>query len=192
MTDDGRKRLLLHVCCAPCAVYVHQVLSATYDVTCLFYNPNIQPEAEYVFRKKELEKTAALKSWDVIYEEYDPETWNAAVKGLENEPERGARCSLCFGHRLKKTFEVAAAGHFDVTASTLSISPYKNTKQINKEGDALAAEYGICFLGENFKKQDGYVKAKKLAHELNIVHQDYCGCLFSLAEKKQRLKNKAH
>jgi epoxyqueuosine reductase len=187
MNSASEKRLLLHICCAPCAVYVHELLSASYDVTCLFYNPNIQPPSEHEFRKRELERIAVIKQWKVLYGGYDPMRWNDAVKGLEKEPERGRRCSVCFRHRLEKTFAAALAHHFDVVAATLSISPYKNTKQINQEGECLARETGIPFLKENFKKQDGYKKAQKLSSELGIRQQNYCGCLFSRADRERRL-----
>ncbi len=191
MSDTDRPRLLLHVCCAPCTVYVHQVLSEAYAVTCHFYNPNIQPEPEYDFRRTELERIAAMKQWSVLYDEYDPERWNDAVRGMEAEPERGARCAVCFRHRFERTFSAAAEGGFDIVASTLSISPYKNTRQINREGQRLSAETGIPFLAENFKKQDGYPKARKLALELGIRQQNYCGCRFSRAERERRLAGRS-
>jgi epoxyqueuosine reductase len=185
-----KPKLLLHICCAPCAVYVVQELSAAYDVTGFFYNPNIQPEAEYLFRMTELQRVAKSDGWNILYGEYDPEKWDEAVKGLEDEPERGKRCSVCFCHRLRETFRIATEKQFDFVASTLSISPYKKTAQINREGEDLAREFGIPFLSENFKKQDGYAKARKLAHDKNIRHQDYCGCLFSKEDRQKRLAEK--
>ena len=189
-TREKKRRLLLHVCCAPCAVYVHEYLEASYDVTCLFYNPNIQPLSEYEFREQELERLAQMKSWKVLYGEYDPMGWNGAVEGLEEEPERGRRCAVCFRHRLEKTFAVASARSFEVVAATLSISPYKSITQINHAGERLARETGIPFLQESFRKQGGYKKSQERSSELGIRRQNYCGCLFSKADRERRLRSK--
>jgi predicted adenine nucleotide alpha hydrolase (AANH) superfamily ATPase len=185
-----KKKLLLHVCCAPCAVYVYQMLSREYHVTCFFYNPNIHPVNEYEFRKKELERIAARSHWDVIYADYRMKEWFQLVKGHEKDPERGERCSICFNIRLKKTFEYAKAGGFDTAATTLSISPYKVTQQINARGEELGRQFGIRFLAENFKKQDGYNIGRKMAREMGIKHQDYCGCVYSKVEKKLKMRKK--
>ena len=185
-----KKKLLLHVCCAPCAVYVHHELSRDYDVTCFFYNPNIHPAREYEARKKEIERIAELLHWNVVYGDYPLKEWFRLVKGHEKDPERGERCSICFRERLEKTFIHARDNHFEVVTSTLSISPYKATRQINAEGEKLSHFYGIAFLPENFKKQNGFNIGKKMAMDLGIYHQDYCGCVYSKAEKKRKLKEK--
>ncbi|MCU0286792.1 MAG: epoxyqueuosine reductase QueH [Acidobacteria bacterium] len=181
-----KKKLLLHICCGPCAVYVFEKLKDDYDVTGFFYNPNIQPPQEYEFREKELARVARLKGWHIICEEYDMNNWFRHVKGYEKEPEKGKRCSLCFRLRLEKAFSYARVNNFDIVTSTLSISPYKVTKQINAEGERLAQTFGVEFLPENFKKQGGFDTCRKMAHELEIKHQDYCGCVFSKVEKKLR------
>ncbi len=183
------------MCCAPCAVYVIEKWRETYDVTLFFYNPNIHPEPEYLFRKKELEKISLKKGWQTVYPGHEMEEWFNRVKkhkGYEKEPERGKRCSLCFNIRLRKTFVYARDQGCEVVASTLSISPYKVTRQINEEGVELAEEFDIEFLAENFKKQDGYNIGRKMALSLGIKHQDYCGCVYSREErnKKTRLKEK--
>jgi len=181
-----RQKLLLHVCCCSCAVYVYQMLSADYDVTCFFYNPNIHPAGEYEARKKELERIAQMNHWDVVYADYDIKEWFRLVKGHEKDPERGQRCSLCFNMRLKKVFEYAKTKGFDVVASTLSISPYKVTRQINAEGETLSRTFGIPFLPENFKKQNGYNTGKKMAMAMGIKHQNYCGCVYSKVERNKK------
>jgi predicted adenine nucleotide alpha hydrolase (AANH) superfamily ATPase len=186
-----KKRLLLHVCCASCAVYVYQKLAKDYDVTCFFYNPNIHPLSEYESRKKELERVVALKQWDVVYAEYDTNQWFQLVKGHEQDPERGERCSICFHMRLEKAFAYAKANGFDIVTSTLSISPYKVTRQINTEGEKLSRTFGIEFLPENFKKQDGYNIGKKMAMEMGIKHQNYCGCLYSQEERNRIISSRA-
>ncbi|MCP4156121.1 MAG: epoxyqueuosine reductase QueH [bacterium] len=182
-----KKKLLLHVCCAPCAVYVFTLLEEHYDVTGFFYNPNIQPLSEYQFRKEELERLASLKNWNIITENnYDMKKWFSMVEGLEHEPEKGRRCSICFNMRLEESFQYAAANGFDVVTSTLSISPYKVTRQINEEGEKLAATYGVEFLPENFKKKNGYNIGKKMARDLEIKQQNYCGCVYSKIEKEMK------
>ena len=179
-------RLLLHVCCGPCAPHVLELLRADYEVTGFFYNPNIQPRREYEFRRLEVERLAARLGWSVVIPPYDMEAWFAAVRGLEREPERGRRCPVCFRLRLERAFRHARDHGFAAVASTLSISPYKSTAQINEQGLALAQEHGIAFLAENFKGQDGFTAARRRAAELGIRHQDYCGCVFSKAEKLLR------
>jgi len=174
------------LCCAPCSVYVFEKLNKDFEITGFFYNPNIQPEKEYIFRKKELEKVSSKNKWKIIYSDYDMKMWFNKVRGYEKELERGKRCSICFNLRLRKTFEHANKQNFDVVASTLSISPYKNSNQINKVGMILSLEFNIDFLPENFKKMDGYNIGRKMAHEQGIKHQDYCGCVFSKVEKIQK------
>ena len=186
-----KKNLLLHVCCAPCAVYVVKKMQVYYNVTLFFYNPNIQPKPEFRFRQSELKKISRLKNWDTIYPGYETEEWFSLVKsfpGYAKEPERGKRCSLCFNLRLKKTFEYAKKNGYDIAASTLSISPYKVTSRINEEGKKLSSKYGIEFLAENFKKKDGYNIGRKMAIALGIKHQNYCGCVYSKVEKKLKEK----
>jgi predicted adenine nucleotide alpha hydrolase (AANH) superfamily ATPase len=178
-----KKKLLLHICCAPCGVYVFEELRRQYEVTGFFSNPNIHPRKEYEFRKEELEKIAGNHGWEIIYGDYTPREWFTTIKGTEKEPERGKRCSLCFYLRLKKTFELAKERGFDIVASTLSISPHKVTSQINEQGIKLSREYRIEFLPKNFKKKNGYQIAREMANEQGIKHQDYCGCVFSRVEK---------
>ncbi|MDQ1351854.1 MAG: epoxyqueuosine reductase [Acidobacteriota bacterium] len=182
----NKKKLLLHICCGPCAVYVVEKLEADYEVTGFFYNPNIHPLKEYRFREDELKRVAKLKNWKVVYMGHEMDRWFARIKGYEKEPERGKRCSICFHMRLEKAFAYAKANGFNIVASTLSISPYKVTKQINEEGENLANASGIEFLAENFKRQGGFDICRKMAHDLEIKHQDYCGCVFSKVEKKLR------
>jgi predicted adenine nucleotide alpha hydrolase (AANH) superfamily ATPase len=165
---------------------VPRLLSKEYEVACFFYKPNIHPVRELRLRREELERIARLNGWNVVYGEYDIEEWFQLVKGHEKDPERGERCSICFRMRLQKTFEYAAANGFDVVTSTLSISPYKVTRQINAEGEKLSRAHGIEFLPENFKKQNGFNIGRKMAAEMGIKHQDYCGCVFSKLEKKRK------
>lgn len=173
------KSLLLHICCGPCLPYVFRRLAQTYRVTGFFFNPNIQPEDEYQFRKNELDLLGEKIGCSMIWGEYHPEEWLEAVTGLESEPERGARCSVCFRMRLSRTFDLAKGNGFDMVATTLSISTHKNADQINIEGESLARRFGIGFLSANFKKENGAVINRKLGDEWGVRRQNYCGCLFS-------------
>jgi predicted adenine nucleotide alpha hydrolase (AANH) superfamily ATPase len=185
----NKPRLLLHVCCGPCAAWVVRKLQDTYEVTGFFYNPNIHPEKEYLFRLQEVRLLAKRENWPLLEGEWDMKAWVKRMFSLRNQPERGKRCLLCFHQRLRRTFEVAEEQGFNVVASTLSISPYKVTRQINAEGESLAKKFGIDFLPENFKSRDGWNHARKLAHDLGIKHQDYCGCVYSLRDRLRRTRN---
>ncbi len=105
--QSNKDKIMLHTCCAPCAAYVINVLSDSYNVTTLFYNPNIQPEKEYIKRLKDMEMLCALNETELIILDYDVESWNNNIKGLEDEPEGGGRCKVCFDLRLEKTAETA-------------------------------------------------------------------------------------
>jgi predicted adenine nucleotide alpha hydrolase (AANH) superfamily ATPase len=181
-----KKKLLLHICCGPCSIYVWQKLQTDFELGGFFYNPNIQPFAEYEFRRLELAKIAEKFTWPMTYSAYDLHDWFAAVHGLEREAERGARCHACFRFRLEKTFCYARDHGFDWVATTLSISPSKVTAQINAQGIALAEKYGIAFLAENFKKKNGFLISRKQGQELGVRHQDYCGCVYSKVERLLR------
>lgn len=179
-----KTRLLLHICCAPCAVYLFRELGKTARVTGFFYNPNIQPAAEYQFRRSEAQKVAKKEDWDLVTGPYDPEEWNRMVRGLEEEPEGGRRCPVCFEYRLRRTFQFAGRGGYDQVATSLSISPHKRVNQINTCGEKLSREFGIEFLDRDFKKKDGFTKTRRLAASLNIRAQNYCGCLYSRRESR--------
>lgn len=182
------KKLLLHVCCAPCSTYVFKKLSEEYNVTGYFYNPNIHPKTEYDFRVTEAKKISEKLGWKMIYGIYEKEKWLKFISGHEDDPERGERCSICFNMRLDEVFKKAKEKGFDIIASTLSISPHKVTEQINREGLQLSKKYGVEFLQENFKKKNGFNIGRKLSLELGIEHQNYCGCIFSYRDRMERLK----
>ncbi|MEN8221741.1 MAG: epoxyqueuosine reductase QueH [Acidobacteriota bacterium] len=182
------KKLLLHTCCAPCAVYVFEKLKKEYDVTGFFYNPNIHPVKEYEMRVVETEKVSAKLGWKMVLSEYDVKEWFRIIKGLEKEPERGGRCDVCFEMRFEKAFKYGVENDFEIVASTLSISPYKSIAQINEAGLKMSKKYGIEFLPENFKKRDGYKIGKEMSLDLGIIHQDYCGCVYSRRDRNNKLK----
>lgn len=174
-----KKKLLLHSCCGPCSTVVIERLKENFDVTLFYYNPNIEPREEYEKRKVEEQKVCAHFDVPFIDCDWDNEGWLQFVKGLENEREGGVRCEKCFFYRLKRTAVYAKEHKFDMFASTLSVSPHKNTEIINKVGQEISLQEGVEFLPESFKKKDGYKRSIDLSKELGLYRQNYCGCHFS-------------
>lgn len=187
-----RPRLLLQVCCAPCSSYTLEYIAGYFDVTLLFYNPNISPECEYDYRVSELRRFLsahpACGEVKLIVPPYDPAPFFAIAKGLETEPERGARCMLCYRLRLAETAKAAKEGGYDYFCTTLSISPHKDAEALNAIGGELAAEYGVPYLFSDFKKKGGYARSIELSKEYGLYRQDYCGCAYSKAEAERRKK----
>lgn len=176
-------KLLLHSCCAPCSSYVLEYLSQYFEITVLYYNPNISPETEYRTRVAEQERLIrelpAKHPVSFMAGEYHPEQFYGAVKGLEDCPEGGERCTICFEMRLREAAQTAKNGGFDYFTTTLSISPLKNAEKLNSIGASLAQEYGIAYLHSDFKKKNGYKRSVELSAEYGLYRQDYCGCVFS-------------
>ena len=179
--DGTRPKLLLHACCAPCSSATLERLSAHFDLTILYYNPNIYPPEEYHRREAELERFVeqAGYHYPVVELPYAPQEFYTAVKGLENEPERGARCTVCYRLRMRRAAQYAAEHGFDWFTTTLSISPHKDAKRINAIGQELEQEFGVKHLPSDFKKQNGYLRSLQLSEEYGLYRQDYCGCEFS-------------
>lgn len=182
-----REKILLHSCCAPCSSAVVERLIDRFDVVVFYYNPNIYPEEEYLKRKAEqiryikiLNENSAEAKVFFLDCDYDSESFYAAVKGLENEREGGARCPVCFKLRLEKTARVAKENGFDFFSTTLTVSPHKNSEVILGIGREISKELNIKFLDENFKKKDGYKRSIELSKENNLYRQNYCGCKFAL------------
>ena len=177
---EVRPRLLLHSCCGPCSSAVLEQVTAWFDVTVYFYNPNILPPAEFEKRlewqKYLLEKAPFAKNVGLIVPPYDPAEFVAAARGLENEPEGGARCTECFALRLGRTAEAAREGGFDFFATTLTVSPHKNAPRINAVGAALGENAGVRWLPSDFKKKDGYKRSLELSREYGLYRQAWCGC----------------
>lgn len=175
--------LLLHSCCAPCSSYVLEYLSNYFKITIYYYNPNISPIKEFnkrVEEQKRLINELPVKNQIKFIEGiYDNELYEEIIKGLENEKEGGSRCHLCYRMRLEKTAKLAKEKGFDYFTTTLSISPYKNSKVLNEIGEELGKEYEINYLYADFKKKDGYKKSIELSKKYNLYRQDYCGCKYS-------------
>ena len=190
----SRPRLLLHACCGPCSSAVLEQLCQYFDITILYYNPNIWPAAEYRRREEELERFVAAAhplGVTVVEDRYDPEEFYAAARGLEAEPERGARCTACYRLRMGRAAAYAAANGFDWFTTTLSISPHKDAERINRIGQELAAEYGVPHLPSDFKKKNGYLRSLQLSAEYGLYRQDYCGCVYSHAQSEAERQAKA-
>lgn len=178
-----RPRLLLQSCCGPCSSYVLEYLTQYFRVTVLYYNPNIQPQAEYDKRlhwqREIIAQLPTQTPVELLDCGYDGARYTEAVRGLECEPEGGARCTVCFRLRLEETARLAKAHGYDYFCSTLTVSPHKDAERLNAIGAALAAEYGVAWLPSDFKKREGYKRSIELSKQYGLYRQDYCGCLFS-------------
>lgn len=180
---DGTPKLLLHSCCAPCSSYCLEYLSRYFSITVLYYNPNIFPEEE--FRKRAAEQARLIAELPVknpvslVADNYDPGEFFASVKGLENAPEGGERCFVCYRLRLERAARYAAEHGFDYFCSTLSISPLKNAQKLNEIGAKLSQIYKVQNLPNDFKKRGGYLRSIELSREYGLYRQNYCGCVFS-------------
>lgn len=176
-----KNKILLHTCCAPCGAHVIQALQNNgFEVSCFFYNPNIHPIIEYEKRRTEIMAyLSKLKQLAIIAGDYEVEKWFRLIKGLEQEPERGRRCQVCYRLRLEKTAQIARENNFAYFASTLSVSPHKDALAINQIGRSLGDEYGLNFYEADWKKKDGYKKSCEIAKEENFYRQRYCGCVYS-------------
>ena len=244
--EGARKRLLLHACCAPCSTSCLELLTRFFDVTVLFYNPNITEEAEYRRRLEEEKRLIGIfndallrtgpgaddcgthrgaeglspgetqaavlpdkrTAIQILESRYDPEAFFAVAKGYESAPEGGERCRRCFTLRLEEAARVAASGcvspeapahggvgtsdatgnteslrPFDFFTTTLTISPLKNADLLNEIGQAAGAAYGVPFLPSDFKKKDGFLRSIQLSEQFDLYRQDYCGCIYSKAER---------
>lgn len=180
--NGAKPTLLLHVCCAPCSSAVLEVLRTYFDITVFFYNPNISPEAEFVFRLDELKRllpAMGLNEVSIVAPEYDYTEFADIVSGMEDLPEGGARCRKCYHLRIDKTFAYAAQNGFDYVTTTLSVSPYKNAQWLNEIGIELQEKYGVKYLCSDFKKGNGYKRSCELSKEFDLYRQNYCGCVYS-------------
>lgn len=176
------KKLLLHSCCGPCSTTAITRLAQEYQVTVYYYNPNIYPNDEFI-KRQETQKQFLQKynpNIKLIEGKWENDLYENEIQGLEKCKEGGERCSKCFYLRLKKTAELAKQKGYDVFATTLTVSPHKNAKLINKIGEEIALEVGVEYLPSDFKKQDGYLQSIKLSKEYNLYRQNYCGCKYSM------------
>lgn len=194
--------LLLHSCCAPCSSYVLEYLSQYYEITVLYYNPNIFPAEEYDYRTKEQSRLIDTMNQEhearddrtkeqnrypirMIAAAYTPEEFYEIARGYEQEPEGGLRCERCYELRLREAAKYAKEGGFDYFTTTLSISPLKNAEKLNEIGRRISEETGVAYLYSDFKKKNGYQRSTELSKKYELYRQDYCGCVYSVRETIQ-------
>ena len=178
----NKPRLLLHSCCAPCSSACLEELTKYFEVDVYFYNPNITLEEEFNKRQSEQIRFVSEVYGDtikVINAGHNSNDFYSKIKGLEELPERGARCKVCYALRLEKTAWYAKNNGYDYFTTTLSLSPHKNAEWINQIGEELELRDNVKFLNSDFKKKGGYLRSIELSKEYNLYRQDYCGCIFS-------------
>ncbi len=185
------KSVVLHSCCAPCSSYCIEYLSKYFKIMVLFYNPNIYPREEYLRRVDEqiemMGKMDAPNGLEFIEGDYDTSLFYENARGRANETEGGQSCFNCYKFRLEKAAELTKELGYDYFATTLSISPHKNSQIINKIGEQVADEIGVKHLPSDFKKKNGFKRSIELSKDLGLYRQDYCGCVFSKKERDERL-----
>ncbi len=187
MEQGAKPRLLLHACCAPCSSACLEQLTSYFDITILYYNPNISPKEEFQKRYNELirltEKMPCCKSVQVRDIGYDYNDFLAISKGLENVKEGGERCFKCYEMRMEVSAKYAKEQGFEYFCTTLTISPLKNAEKINEIGMKLSQKYNIKWLPSDFKKRNGFKRSVELSKQYNLYRQNYCGCIFSKNNK---------
>ncbi len=185
------KRLLMHSCCAPCAGEIMEAVAASgINTTIFFYNPNIHPKEEYEIRKDENIRFAEKLGFDFVDADYDKENWFQRIKGLEDEPERGERCTVCFDMRFERSALFAYENGFDIFATTLGISRWKDLDQINNSGLRAAKRYNkLSFWDFNWRKQGGSSRMLEISKKEKFYKQEYCGCVYSLRDTNKWRKS---
>lgn len=181
---DGEKKVLLHSCCAPCSGEVIEAMVASgLDLTIFFYNPNIHPKKEYEIRKQENIRYAEQLGIEFVDADYDVQNWFKRAKGMEYEPERGVRCTMCFDMRFERTALYAYEHGFPIITSSLGISRWKNMEQINGCGERAAEPYeGVTYWTYNWRKGGGSARMYEIAKREQFYKQEYCGCIYSLRD----------
>ena len=174
-----KPKLLLHSCCAPCSSTAIERLKDFFDITIIYYNPNIEPIEEYLKRKYEQIRLLEEYGLKIMDCDYDNELFHEMSKGLELEPEKGIRCHKCYRLRLDYTVKKAKEFNFEYFGTTLTVSPYKLSNVINEIGLSLEKEYNIKYLVSDFKKNNGYKRSIELSNKYNLYRQNYCGCIYS-------------
>lgn len=187
----AKPSILLHVCCGPDAAGVIGQLKRDFEVTCFWYDPNIQPKSEYDLRLEAFKKVAEIENVPYIVGEYDVENFLDKIDGLEASPETGAKCSICYDMRLERSAVEAQKGGFDTYATTLAISPHKVQQKLIKFGELNEKRFGVPYFHKNFMQDEGFKKSVEYTKAYDIYRQDYCGCWFSLHEGGPKAKQMA-
>lgn len=191
---DAKPGILLHSCCGPCSSSVLELLSKYFDVTVLWYNPNLYPEAEYDKRLETQKQLIDAIAEDgvqakLLVEPWRSEDYFSSIKGLENEPEEGKRCLECFRIRLEETARIASERGFEWFCTTLTVSSRKDAVAINAIGREAEAKYGVKWLPSEFKKREGNHRSIILSEKYGLYRQEYCGCVFSLVNREENDEN---
>ena len=181
---NGEKKVLLHSCCAPCAGEIMENMARSgIDLTIFFYNPNIHPREEYEIRKNENIRFAKKMHIPFIDADYDRDNWFKRAKGMEWDPERGKRCSMCFDMRFERSALFAVENGFKIFTSSLGLSKWKNMEQINESGIRAASHYpGLIYWTYNWRKEGGSQRMYEIAKREKFYQQEYCGCVYSLRD----------
>lgn len=187
--------LLLHSCCAPCSSYVLEYLSEYFNITVLYYNPNISSFEEFSKRAGEQKRLINEMSFKnpVKFKicEYSNEDFSQIEALRKNDREGGRACEKCYRLRLEKSALYAKENNFDYFTTTLSISPLKSSEKLNAIGKELAEVYGVKYLFSDFKKKNGFKRSTELSKQFGLYRQNYCGCFFSKKEAEIREKNRS-
>ncbi len=185
---EKRPRVLLHSCCGVCSSSVLEYLTQYFDVTLLWYNPNLYPQEEFELRRRTLfellDKMGLRGRVAVLTEDWRPEDYRSQITGLEDEPEGGRRCTECFRLRLRETAKTAAREGFDYYCTTLTLSRHKDAVRINTLGEQIGREEGVRWLPSDFKKQGREMRSTELAEQYGLYRQLYCGCEYSLQKRE--------
>ena len=185
-------RVLLHSCCGPCSSSVLEYITQYFDVTLLWYNPNLYPKEEFDRRFRTqvelIEKMGLADKVDILAEPWKSEDYYRRVKGLENEPEGGKRCAECFRLRLLETARLAKHYGYDYFCTTLTLSRHKDAVLINTIGEEIAKAVGVSWLPSDFKKRNGENRSIELSEQYGLYRQLYCGCEFSLRKREETAK----
>jgi len=176
----------LHVCCGGCATVALERLTQRGPVVAVWYNPNLFPETEHEARKQAARRACEDFGVELVEGPYEHERWLKAVAGLEGEPERGRRCDVCFAMRFGWAADWAARRGLRYLTSTLTVGPQKVVEVIHHIGCQEAAARGLQWVAVTFRKQGGFQRSVQLSRQLGLYRQDYCGCEFSLAERRRQ------
>lgn len=175
------RTILLHLCCGPCGTESVRRLCEEGTVTLFYSNCNIYPADEYSRRLEEARTLSRLSGCVLVVDAYDHDAWLAAVAGLEQEPERGARCRVCFEFSLRRAAAFAREHGYDALTTSLTVSPHKVSADIFEIGRRVADEF-LCI---DFKKKEGFKRSLQLSRAYGMYRQDYCGCEFSLKAARE-------
>lgn len=185
VVPGGVDRVLLHTCCAPCSSAIIECLLQHGVRPVVYYcNPNIYPQEEYLIRKDECTRYARSLGLDIVDADYDHEAWRCAVRGLEDEPERGGRCLNCFKLRLRATAHYAHENGFSLITTTLASSRWKSLDQINEAGRFAVEPFpDVVWWKQNWRKGGLSERRSAIIKEYGFYNQQYCGCEFSMRKE---------